>query len=183
MSLAQRLVGIVESVVDYCRRHAAIVAAGVLAAAVGLAFYAVRRVGLDSNTETLMSPGLPWRRADIELNREFPQNKDLLAAVIDGATPDQAEDASARLAAVLRAQPDLFRDVRQPDGGLFFRKNGFLFLSPAAVRAMADNLIAAQPMLGTLAADPSARGVFEALDLFAQGAIQGDVAPALLARP
>ena len=47
----------------------------------------------------------------------------------------------------------------------YSRREGIL--SRAEVQKFADNMISAQPMLGTLAADPSPRGVFDALDLFA----------------
>src|SRR6185437_1479760 len=39
----------------------------------------------------------------------------------------------------------------------------------------ADQLISAQPLLGTLASDPSLAGVFGTLDLLAQGALHGDI--------
>ena len=70
---------------------------------------------------------------------------------IIATTPDQAQDAAAGFTSRLAAMPDLFRDVRQPGGGMFFRKNGLLFLHPAQVQSITDKMIAAQPMLGTLA--------------------------------
>ncbi len=56
----------------------------------------------------------------------------------------------------------------------YFQRDGLLFLSPAQVQDFADHLIAAQPFLGTLAADPSVRGVLGAVDLLAQGALRGE---------
>ena len=64
-----------------------------------------------------------------------------------------------------------------PEGGRFFREDGILFLSQAEVQQFADSMITAQPMLGALRADPSPRGVFDALDLFSQGAIRGRLRP------
>src|ERR1700685_2772808 len=69
------------------------------------------------------------------------------------------------------------------DGGMFFRRNGLLFLPREDVQKFADKMIAAQPMLGALAADPSPRGVFDALDLFAQGPLHGEAAIDALDRP
>lgn len=176
-------IGAVAALVEASRRRAVVVVLIALAAAAALGLYAVRHIGMDSNTEHLMSPNLAWRRADAELDRLFPQNRNVLAAVVDGTTPDQSEDAAATLAASLRARPNLYRDVREPGSGPFFQTEGLLYLPVDQVRDMANQLAAAQPLLGTLAADPSARGVFDALDLFAQGAAQGATPAARLDRP
>jgi hopanoid biosynthesis associated RND transporter like protein HpnN len=117
------------------------------------------------------------------MDRAFPQNTNLLAVVIDGTTPDQTEDAATALAGRLAAHPELFTDVRDPEGGRFFREDGILFFSQAEVQQFADSMITAQPMLGALRADPSPRGVFDALDLFSQGAIRGEIAPGALDKP
>ena len=70
----------------------------------------------------------------------------------------------------MRAEPELFRYVRQPDGGAFFDRNGLLFLSVAELEALSEQLIAAQPLIGNLARDPSLRGLFDTLALFIAGA-------------
>ena len=93
--------------------------------------------------------------------------------VVEAPTPDETDDAAEALAAKLTSETDLFKSVRRPDGGNFFKQNGLLFLSKQSVQDFADQIIAAQPLIGTLAADPSLRGVFDALDLAAQGAAQG----------
>jgi hopanoid biosynthesis associated RND transporter like protein HpnN len=183
MTPGKVLVSVASALVETSRRHAAAVTVGLLALVAALGWYAAGHISINSDTQNLMSPDLDWRRADAEIDRSFPQNKDVLAIVIDGDTPDEAEDAAAALLEALRAQPALLRDVRDPQGSDFFRREGLLYLSKDEVQKTADQMIAAQPMLGTLAADPSARGVFGALDLFAQGAIQGEVPLAQLDRP
>lgn len=183
MNSDSRLIALVTRLVQASHRHAIALSILILAGVAVIGYLAARHIGIDTETDRLFSPDLPWRRAAAELDRAFPQNAELLAVVIDGATPDQAEDAAAILARRLAANPDLFQDVRQPDGGVFFRKNGLLFLPRAEVQKFADEMIAAQPMLGTLAADPSPRGVFNALDLFAQGPLHGEVAIDALDRP
>ena len=112
-----------------------------------------------------MSAGAGTRLA---LDRAFPQNDNLLVIVIDGATADLADRAARRLAERLRAEPELFRYVRQPDGGAFFERNGLLFLPVDELQAMSDQLIAAQPLIGSLARDPSLRGLFDTLTLFVE---------------
>ncbi len=107
---------------------------------------------------------------EIALDQAFPQNDNLLVVVIDGQTGDLADRAARALADRLRAEPNLFRYVRQPDGGPFFDKNGLLFLPIAELDALSEQLIAAQPLIGSLARDPSLRGLFDALAMFVAGA-------------
>ena len=177
------MIRLIVRVVEFSRRRAGLVVAAVLAIAAVAGIISARRLAIDTDLEKLIARDLPWQQAAVELDREFPQNRDLLVAVIDGATPDQAADAAAALAARLAAQPGLFRDVRAPGSETFFRQNGLLFLPRAEVQKFADDMIAAQPLIGTLAADPNLRGVFGALDLLAQGGLRGAVDPGTLAAP
>jgi hopanoid biosynthesis associated RND transporter like protein HpnN len=163
---------LVLRLVEFSRRQAFAVVASILTIVVLIGVFTARHLAIDTDTGKLFSPKLAWRQAELRLDRAFPQNVSLLAVVIDARTPDQAQDAATLLTQHLAARPELFHDVREPAGGLFFRENGLLFLSQAQVQDIADEMIAAQPMLGTLAADPSARGVLTALDLLAQGPLQ-----------
>ena len=183
MNSESKMIAPVIRLVEASRRHARTLSLSILACVAVVGLLAARHIAIDTDTDKLFSADLPWRRAGAELDRAFPQNSGLLAVVIDAATPDQAEDAAAILADRLAADHALFRDVREPDGGPFFQKNGLLFLARADVQKFADQMIEAQPMIGTLASDPSARGVFDALDLLAQGPLHGAVSVDVLARP
>ena len=152
--------------VDFARRHAAAVLVALMALTVGAGFYAAGHLGVDTDIEHMLPPDLGWRRDEITLDNTFPQNDNLLVLVIDGRTADLADDAARRLTERLRAEPNLFTYVRRPDGGEFFDRNGLLFLSVPELEAVSDQLIAAQPLLGSLAADPSLRGLFDTLTLF-----------------
>ena len=91
----------------------------------------------------------------------FPQNVDLIVVVIDGQTETSPTARARDLAARMRARPDLFTYVRRPDGGEFFDRNGPLFLSVAELQNISDKMVEAQPLIGTLARDPSLRGLFD----------------------
>ena len=69
----------------------------------------------------------------------------------------------------LAARADLFRYVRWQEGDPFFGQNGLLFDTVEEVRRNCDELIRAQPFLGTMAADPSLRGIMGALSEALQG--------------
>jgi hopanoid biosynthesis associated RND transporter like protein HpnN len=157
----------------------------VLAAVLGIGavFYTGRHIAIDTNSVDLLPADLPWRQKEIAFDAAFPQLNDLIVVVIDGATPELAEQASATLYERLRAQPTLFQEVRRPDGGPFFEHNGLLFLPVEQVRQTTESLIAAQPLLGTLAADPSMRGLMQALALSAEGVRRHEAQLADLQRP
>ena len=165
--------------VDASRRHAWLVLLGAAVLA-GLAGWAVAtRLGVSTDTDTLFRASLPWRQRQIAFDRAFPQNKNLLVAVINARIPEEADATAAALATRLRADPGHFRTVSQPDASPYLRRNGLLFLDRATLSGLLDSTVDAQPFLGQLVADPSARGLLAALSLVAVGVQRGqaDLAP------
>jgi hypothetical protein len=150
---------------------------GVIASA-----YAVTHIAMDTNTATLISPDLPWRQREIDYAKMFPQRVAVIAVVVDGTTPEIAEQATATLAEHL-ADADSIIALRRPDGGPFFNRVGLLFAPAEAVADTTQKMIAAQPLLGTLAADPTLRGVMDALSLVLEGVRHGQIKLDDLARP
>lgn len=158
--------------VEYSRRHAtAVVLAGfVLALLSGLVAYA--RLGVSTDTDQMFSDRLPWRQRAIAFDRAFPQFQDLLVAVIDASSPEIADDTAAALAEALATDRTHFISVRRPDASPYFDRQGLLFLDKPALEALMEHTIDAQPFLGQLAADPSARGLFASLALLGIGVTQ-----------
>jgi hypothetical protein len=143
----------------------------VLSALLGLGscWVLATRFALDTDAIRMFPADLPWRQAERAIDLAFPQREDVIAIVVDGATPDAAERATAVLAEELGRSPGTIRSVMRPDGDAVFRRSALLFPSEANVRDATERIIAAQPMLGTLASDPSLRGVAKALELIAEG--------------
>ena len=161
--------------VDQSRRYAlAVVPLGLLLAAL-CGLYAAGHLGVTTDTDELFSASLPWRQHAMELNKDFPQFRNLLVAVIDAREPEEAEATAATLAERLAADHAHFDTVRRPDASPFLQKEGLLFLDPKPLQDLMDRTIDAQPFLGQLAADPTARGLFSALSLFGIGVTRGDV--------
>jgi len=174
----------VARLVAACLRHAWLTLLVCLALGVAAAFFTVDRFAMTSDTSKLISEKAEWRRHELAMDAAFPQSSgDLSLIVIDGATPELAESATATLAARLEARRDLFMGVRRPDGGPFFQRQGLLFLSTPDVQATTDQLVTAQPFLGPLAADPSLRGVMGALSTLAKGVGTGQAAFADVNKP
>ena len=142
--------------------------------------YTSGNFALNTSTASLLSPDIPWRQREAHFERVFPGRSDVVLVVIDGATPELAELAAARLSERLAANTQLFHFVRRPDGGFFFERHGLLFLDTAELQQTLDQLIAAQPLLGTLAQDPTARGLLDALSLALEGVRRGEAPPEAL---
>jgi hopanoid biosynthesis associated RND transporter like protein HpnN len=120
------------------------------------------------------------------LHDAFPQRIDQIIAVIDASTPEAADDAAEALVHGLASRPDAIRSVSRPDGGEFFERDGILLLGRDEVERSTADLISAQPFLGTLAADPTLRGVFRTLSQSLEGVRLGkakleDLRPAFAA--
>jgi hopanoid biosynthesis associated RND transporter like protein HpnN len=135
-----------------------------------LAFLVIgSRFDMTTDTAALISPDVDWRKQERAMEAAFPQLKDVMLVVVDGDTPERAEDGAAKLAARLAADRAHFRLVSRPDGGAFFAREGLLFGSREDVRQATAALIEAQPLLGPLAADPSLRGVDGAISTMLDG--------------
>ncbi|MCO6415334.1 MMPL family transporter [Siccirubricoccus sp. KC 17139] len=144
------------------------------------------RFAMDTDVVKLFPAELAWRQTEEAMDAAFPNRVDVIAVVLDARTPDEADRAAGQLAEALANRPGLFHGVSQPGAEPFFRQSALLFLEEKEVQAATERIIAAQPLLGTLAADPSLRGLGKALELLAEGLKreEGDralTAPALAA--
>ena len=152
-----------------CGRRAGWVAGGAAALALVSALLVWQGLGVSTDTGALFSARLPWKQRQAQMRAAFPQNEDLLVAVIDGGIPEAADSTATALTQALRADTTHFASVRQPDAAPYFARNGLLFVAPAPLADLLDTTVDAQPFLGKLAADPSLRGLAGALGLVALG--------------
>jgi uncharacterized protein len=164
---------LIGRLVALCARHAWIVLVLAIALGVTTARYAVGHFAMSTDTAALLSPKLPWRIREADYNRAFPPSGSQVVVVVDGQTPELAEQGAAALAAKLIAQPQLFHEVRRPDAGPFWDHEGLLYLPLKDVQSTMAQLIQAQPFLGPIAADPSLRGLMGALSTALQGVSLG----------
>jgi hopanoid biosynthesis associated RND transporter like protein HpnN len=152
-----------------------IVMLAVALAAVALA-YALPHLRIDTSTEEMISAEVPFRQNRIAFIEAFPQFRDPVVAVIEGAAPEQVEQAATALAAALKADDEHFAAVEYIEGEPFFATHGLLYLELDELAALSDRLAAAQPLLAALAADPSLRGL---ADFVALALAEGDTDDAL----
>jgi hopanoid biosynthesis associated RND transporter like protein HpnN len=174
---------IVERSVAWAIDHAKLVIALSLALTVAAAVYTARTLTMDTDTARMINAELPWKQQMAHINAAFPQNVGLLVVMVDSANPDTAEMAAAALFAKMKERADLFDTVRRADGGPFFDQYGMMLLPTEELQQVSNSVIRAQSFLGTLAADPSLRGLFDMLSLAMEGVAQKATDFASLERP
>ncbi len=146
-------------------------------------YFVVDNFAITTDTFKLISPDVDWRVRERNFNDAFPQSADLIVAVVDGPTADAAELAAAALAARLSGEGEVIKSVTRPDALEFFRRNGLLFLSRHELEDTTAQLIKAQPFLGTLAQDPSLRGLMRTLTIMGDAITRKDATLAEIYQP
>ena len=136
--------------------------------------YTVRNLGVNGDSEAMLSDDLPHRIGEIEYYKTFPILYENAVVVVDAPTPEQASDAAEALAKRLQAKPELFRRVYLPRGE-FFEEHGFLYLETAELEDLADRLAEVQPYLTALAEDGTLRGLAMLLARGVRALRDGDV--------
>lgn len=158
----------IVALVRFCLRHRWLIV-GLAALCFTLsARYLVENISINTDSSRLISDKVPWRQLEIAFDKTFPSRTGLTVIVIDALTPEAAEAAADSLDRRLSGMTSVIQSSRRPDGGAFFKRNGLLFLSKQEVQSTTEQLFKAQAFLGTLAADPSLRGMMEALSLASQ---------------
>jgi hypothetical protein len=145
------------------RRSGAVASLG-LALALGALVLTATRLGINSETEAMLSDDLFFRQAEFAFEAAFPHFDEDVLLVIDAPTPEGARLAQQALSDGLRAEPERFTHVFAPGSGPFFETYGLLYLDVDELEALGDDLARAQPFLSELAADPSLRGLFLLLE-------------------
>ena len=174
---------IVERIVSVCSGMPVRIAALCIALGIAAGFYTAANFSMDTDSTKLISDKVDWRVRENHFDKLFPQQVNLILVVVDGATPELAEAGTAALTEALSGQKKFFTLVRRPDGGAFFNQNGLLFLPYEDVKASTEQMIAAQPFLGPLAADPSLRGIMNSLKTALDGVARGQAKLSDLQRP
>ncbi len=139
-----------------------------------LAAYAYNTLGINVDTNDLFSRDAPFLQAEDRFSKLFPGEADQILVVVDGPSKMKADQAADQLVAKLQPRNDLVLSIQQPGGGEFFRRNGLLYLTTEQLNGFVDQLTKAQPILGTLSANPSLVGLLDVISLIFQGASMGE---------
>ncbi len=164
---------IIAFIVEAARKHARIVAALLLPLALAAAFYAATHFSINTDVTTLLDDTAEWRQNEIAFLKAFPERDDVLVIVVDGPDGVSTGLAAEKIAHALKDRPDLFKTVRRPEAHPYFTHYGLLLLPLPDLADATDQIIRAQPLLATLAADPSPRGLFGLLNTMADAVKAG----------
>lgn len=170
------LTSFVTSLVTLSRRFALPLVLFFVVASVFMAQFSLKHIKISTDINQLMAEELDWRIREKEIATAFPQKQDRLVIVVDGVNADLAESGAAKLTEALTKRPDLFTTVVRPDAIPYFQKHGLLLLPEQEISALLDVLIQSQPLLGSMARDPSLRGLFSTMGLAVQGIAMGETA-------
>ncbi|MCQ9156204.1 MMPL family transporter [Acidomonas methanolica] len=171
------LSSLISKIVMLCARKAWVVLALFTLFGAGAIFASATLLGVTTDTDKMFSSSLPWKKRNDELSKLFPQTDGTLVAVIRSDIPEQGRATARALAAALSRDHAHFTSVRLPDDNAFLTNHALLYLDKPKLETLLNSIIAAQPFLGTLAADPSARGLFSALGLIGEGIQTGNGMP------
>jgi len=147
-----------------CRHALPVVLLALIAGAASL-YYMVTHVRIDARIDQMLSSALPFRQAEIALKAALPMTRNTLAIVVEGQTAEDADEAAQKLANRLAKLKAQFHEVLYAEGLPFFRRNGLLYLDLKDLEALSDRLAEAQPLLATVAGDPSLRGLADVFEL------------------
>jgi hopanoid biosynthesis associated RND transporter like protein HpnN len=181
--VSEKKPSVIARLVAFSVRQAWLVIAVSVLLSVATGWYAAGHFKMTTDTEQLISEKLAWRQNGIAYEKAFPNLVDSTIAVVDGKTPELAEKGASVLFDKLKDRKDLIRSIDRPDGGSFWDREGLLLLPIKEVQDTTAQLIKAQPVLGPIAADPSLRGVMNALQTMAIGVNRGDAKLGDIAKP
>lgn len=156
---------IVGAIVALAVRFPLIVVILTLLGTAGLGVFTVRNIKINTDPTDMLSPELAFRKSYEAYRRAFPVFTNNLVIVIEADDADRAEDGAEALYARLQQDRGRYNQIFYPEGDPFFRRNGLLYLGTKDLQNLSSRLSEAQPLLSTLARDPSIRGLFEVLGL------------------
>lgn len=129
----------------------------------GALTYTAGHLAIDTDTANMLDPELPHRQAHRRFRAAFPAQTGDVLVFTEAASAGAADDAADALAAALAGRPDIAKTVERPGAGEFFATHGLLYLDTDELWSLDERLQSAEPFLGTLAHDPSLRGIFATL--------------------
>lgn len=123
--------------------------------------YTVENLGVNTNTDEMLSPDLPFQKNRKRIDAEFPQNTGVIMFVVEAPTPEQTAQVANFLVQELVARPKDFLSAYVPTENDFLNQQALLFLTQDETEELAEKLIDAQPLIGYLAQHYHLQGLFD----------------------
>jgi len=129
-----------------------------------LGWYTARTLHVNTDTSSLVSDDLEYRRIYNAYQEAFPGGADQLVLVVEAATPALADRAARLLTDEMRSDTALFRSVYSPGVGPFWDRHGLLYMPTDSLATLVTRLDAAADLLVQLERDPTLWGLTLALE-------------------
>ena len=136
-------------------------------------WFAIEHLAIHTDTAAMFSHDVPFRKNQDDFKRAFPQFVDAVLVLVEAPTRGRAEDVARALQERLSSEDKLIGAVEFARGDPFFRRNGLLYLDIEQLERLSQTLAEAQPLLATLHADPTLRGLADILGDVSRAAADG----------
>ncbi len=118
-------------------------------------YYTANNLGVNTNTEEMLSADLPFRINHARMEQAFPQDARTILVVVESNTPEQSNQVIQRLGNLFRSEPQFVKSVYIPGENEFFKKQALLYEEVDKLDQLALDITRAQPFLGRLARNNS----------------------------
>ncbi len=166
--------GAIGAWVAFVYRNAVAVAALTMLMSAAAAVYAGSTLGVNADLTSLFPQDMPHRVLELEHAKYFPPEDEDLLILVDGASFEQARDASIVLAEGLAARSELFEKVFLPRDA-FFDEHALLYMDTDELEELADRLAQVQPYVAGLARDGTLRGLVNLIERGVAAVRDGDI--------
>ena len=145
-------------------KHSFVLLAAAICLTCVLAFLTIKHFKINTDLTEMISDELRFRKIAKTFHKAFPVLRDSIVVVIEADTPEQARQARDLLALNLRGDSSIFKSVYTPGGGLFFHKNGLMYMSLEKLDNLTDRLYEVQPFIALVSKDFSLPGLFSSIE-------------------
>lgn len=166
---------LIRRIVEFCSRHAWLVFIVYLLLAIVSIFVTSKKLDITTDTTKMFSTKMPWKQRSDWMGKNFPNREGILVAIIEAKIPEERELSAEILVNQLNQDKKHFYFASSPENNPFLVKNGLMFLDPPVLDQTLNTIIRAQPFLSSLAADTSARGLFDTLGMVVEGIKENQV--------
>lgn len=116
-------------------------------------YYAAVHLSIDTSTENMLDPNLPFIQKRHQVEQLFPQDKQAILLMVESAVPEVSEAAARRLKALIAPHTEAVQAVSLPLIHPFFDRQGLLYLETEELESLASDLAKAQPFIARLTED------------------------------
>ncbi len=116
-------------------------------------YYAAGHLSVDTSTENMLDPDLPFIQKRHQVERLFPQDKNAILLIVESAVPEVSEAATYRLKTLLIQHPEAIQAVYLPLLHPFLDRQGLLYLKTEELERLTSDFAKAQPFIARLYED------------------------------